>query len=106
MTLNPISLEVAQKWAEKWNKDVNILEGIKAFKIRGENIRALMNQPGTVDIRTYIAVKDNNEPTVLVVGVDANGNDMIDPVKGFHIYDYAEPCPNCCSGGPSHINRL
>lgn len=105
MPQNAITLEEAQAWAERWNNDLNALKGIKAFKIPGQNIKALMNQSGTVDIRAYIAVKDNNEPTVVVVGVDANGNDMIDPARGFHIYDFAEPCPNCCNNRPSHINR-
>lgn len=103
--LNTIELKVAQLWAERWNKNLNILKGVKAFKIQGVNVTAIMSQPGTVDIRVYMGVKDDGVPTLLVVGVDANGDDMIDPDKGYHIYDYSEPCPSSCSGAPSHINR-
>lgn len=103
--LNRIELEVAQIWAERWNKNLNALKGIKAFKIQGVNVTAIMSQPGTVDIRVYMGIKDDGVPTLLVVGVDANGNDMIDAGKGCHIYDYSEPCPSSCSGMTSYINR-
>lgn len=106
MPLNTIALEVAQLWAERWNQNLNILKGIKSFRILGSNVTSIMSQPGTVDIRVYMGIKDDNKPTLIVVGVDANGNDMIDPEKGYHIYDYTEPCPTCCNNAPSHINRL
>lgn len=103
---NAIALEVAQSWAEKWNKNLNILKGVKAFKIPGSNLTSIMSQPGTVDVRGYMAINDQNKPTMIVVGVDANGNDMIDPANGYHIYDFSEPCPSSCNNAPSHINRL
>lgn len=38
-------------------------------------IEAILAQPGCVGIRYYNAI-DNNEPTLVLVGVDANQNDL------------------------------
>jgi hypothetical protein len=104
MALNTITLEVAQLWAERWNKNPDVLKGIKAFKILGSNVTSIMKQPGIVDIRAYMGIRDDGTPTLIIVGVDAKGDDVIDPEKGHHVYDYTEPCPPCCNGASTHIN--
>jgi len=105
MLQNTIALNVAQLWTERWNKNLNVLKGIKAFKILGSNVTSIMKQPGTVDVRVYMGIKDDGKPTLIIVGVDAKGDDMIDPDNGYHIYDFSEPCPSNCNNAPSHINR-
>jgi hypothetical protein len=32
----------------------------------------------------------------MLVGVDSNGDDMIDSQKGYEIYDFTQPCPDKC----------
>ena len=102
MDRNRITLEKAQEWASRWNSNLNVLVGVKAFKIKGYNFQQLLAQSETVDIRTYIGINDEGEPTLISVGVDAQGNDMID--ENHHIYDFSEPCPKCCSAGNTLIN--
>lgn len=102
MPRNTITLETAQSWAARWNEDQNALMGIKAFKIEGYNFKQILAQSGTVDVRTYIGINDEGNPTLMSVGVDARGNDMID--EDHLIYDFSEPCPNCCSAGNALIN--
>ena len=33
---------------------------------------------------------------LMLVGVDAKGDDMIDAQKGYDIYDFTQPCPDKC----------
>ena len=57
---------------------------------------------GAAAIRTYMGIDptDENEETkyhILVVGVDDEGNDMLDPDLGQYVYDFSQPCPPMCS---------
>ena len=59
----------------------------------GRNIfEKILAQPGTVGIRYYYAAKDDGTPTIVLVGVDSTGDDM---VKGV-IAEIAFPCPPYC----------
>jgi hypothetical protein len=52
----------------------------------------LMSQKGCVGIRIYNAVDANGNMTNVLVGVDANGNDLYNG----KIYDNGWPCPTVC----------
>jgi hypothetical protein len=45
------------------------------------------------------------KPHMMIVGVDANGNDLIDPARGLFIYNFIKPCPSACNGVAPYINR-
>jgi hypothetical protein len=96
MPENVITLELAQAWARRFNANPNILLGIKAFTIPGSNIRNVM-APGVVDTRTYFGINDEGSPVLMMVGVDENGNDMIDDKNGLYVYDFTKPCPPNCN---------
>ena len=62
-----------------------------ASKISASAYQALIAQPGCEAVRTYFGLKDNTL-TIVVVGVDAIGNDMTAGV----ILDRSQDCPTKC----------
>jgi hypothetical protein len=60
----------------------------------------ILAQPGAVGIRYYYAQNDDGTPTVVLVGVDAKGQDM----QTGAIMDRMIPCPPYCDG-PSELAR-
>ncbi|WP_432670676.1 hypothetical protein [Flavobacterium sp. SM2513] len=100
-----ISLQQAQDWIARWKegslKDLTAIT-IKAFLIPGIDVTEVLAEQGVQDVRAYIGVDKNHIPHLLIVGVDKNGNDMIDNdelvnVKnGWNIYDFTLPCPSTC----------
>jgi hypothetical protein len=59
--------------------------------IDSNSYNSLINQIGCVNVRTYFGL-DQNVLTIVVVGVDNLGNDMVDGI----ILDMAVNCPIFC----------
>ena len=55
-------------------------------------MQQLMDQDGVVGIRYYYAQENDGRPVMILVGVDANGNDLAD---GF-LLERSVPCPPFC----------
>ncbi len=55
-------------------------------------LKTLLDQEGCMGIRTYHGINTDGSKEIVLVGVDANGNDMLDLIA-----DRAAPCPNHCS---------
>lgn len=104
---NEITLAQAQAWAQNWNNDkLTFLErnDLKAFSISETIINSVLTPVGVVGMRAYLGIDENNEPHLMLVGIDANGNDIINPASGYNIYNFAKPCPSCCSTTTPKIN--
>jgi len=98
--LNTITLETAQDWAARWKRQegsYNKHAQLKAFWIPGIDFTQVMAETGVENVRAYIGVDENEVEKLMIVGVDEEGNDMIDDEKGWYIYDFSEPCPNKCN---------
>lgn len=77
-----------------------------AYTISVDDLKKLSEEPGVSGIRIYFGymqqdpeplVGDNFSMRLMMVGVDANGNDIILSGEGRSgIYDHFEPCPNTC----------
>ncbi|MEO9953503.1 hypothetical protein [Nonlabens sp.] len=96
--INTISLETAQQWANDWRKledKSTYIDDVKGWNVPGSDLTQVMAQDDAVDSRMYIGLNDN-ETKLIIVGVDADGKDMIDASKGWYIYDATEPCPHKC----------
>ena len=91
---NVISLEKAQTWAREWRS--NPENKVKAHLIPQIDITELMAEEKVVNIRAYIGVDENGENKLMLVGVDEEGNDLINEAEGEYIYDFTKPCPNTC----------
>ena len=91
---NTLPLATAQEWALRWKS--NPVTTVKAFLIPEEDTVQLYNEPLVESIRAYLGVDAKGVAHLMLVGVDANGKDMIDATKGWYIYDFTKPCPNTC----------
>jgi hypothetical protein len=72
-----------------------LLTNVKGAMFSNDALQAVMDQPGCKSVRFYFAVKSNIPPifTLVAVGVDANGNDMVNGI----LLDHAHMCPPDCS---------
>ncbi|HLN94864.1 MAG TPA: hypothetical protein VK183_04450 [Flavobacterium sp.] len=90
---NVIPLKQAKEWAAKWQES----NSLKAFLIQKDNIDSILAAGcGAVNFRGYLGLDDDGNPVFMLVGVDANGDDIIDEREGCFVYDYNFPCPSHC----------
>ncbi len=94
MPTNVISLETAQLWAANWRKDPN--NTVKAFLIPQIDITELLAEEEVQDVRAYVGIDGDGTHKLMLVGVDVEGNDLIDYDNNHLIYDFTKPCPDTC----------
>jgi hypothetical protein len=94
MSQNTITLAQAQQWAQNWrnNPDTAVI----AFLIPEVDLTQVIAERETVNVRTYLGIDDLGNSKLLIVGVDASGNDLIDDAKGQYIYDMTTACQPLC----------
>ena len=113
MKKNTITLAQAKRWTARWRKmepGYNEHQDCRAFNIPLDDLQDVIDE-GAVTVRAYLGVKKNTvegetvyEEKLIIVGVDAQGKDMIKLSKdgetleagGGDIYDLTEPCPELC----------
>lgn len=94
MAENTITLEQAQKWAQNWINNPN--KDIRAFLIPEVDLTQAMAEEKTVNVRSYLGIDDNGNCKLMIVGVDAEGKDLINDKAGQYIYDFTHGCPKKC----------
>lgn len=73
----------------------NQFQGLtKSCAIDASDYSQLLAQPGCVEVRTYFALNANNRLTIVVVGVDAQGEDITSGVILGDTKDCPFYCPN------------
>lgn len=75
-----------------WNKP--IAPTSKAMYFERDIYEKILAQPGCVGIRQYFAYEDGKGVTLVLVGVDAKGSDLVNGTIG----ESAQPCPPMCAG--------
>lgn len=92
-----IPLQTAVNWTTAW-RGANT-GSIKAFKINMSEVNDILKEAGTNAIRLYFGL-DNGVEKLVLVAVNAQGQDIINPVVTGQIisgtYDFCEPCPPTC----------
>ncbi|MBC7776412.1 MAG: hypothetical protein H7246_13335 [Phycisphaerae bacterium] len=92
-----IPLQTAVNWTTAWRSAY--ATSVKAFKINIDEVNAMLLEAGTSSIRVYFGLDGGAEKLVLVA-VDANGKDIINPTVGGQpisgTYDFCQPCPPTC----------
>jgi hypothetical protein len=113
-TLFPVNTANAQITGNE-NHVITLAQGVKfiqnfrnhptapttKFGLFARNIfEKILAQPGCVGIRYYYAALDDGSPTMVLVGVESNGNDLEQGV----IAEMVLPCPPLC-GSPNQLNK-
>ncbi|NVK52872.1 MAG: hypothetical protein HWD85_08045 [Flavobacteriaceae bacterium] len=102
---NTISLQTAKKWTKKWRKEegtYNKHHKCRAFNIPKIDLQEVLAEDGVVSVRAYLGIDDNDVEKLVIVGVNAQGKDMISKKptdlgdKEDDIYDFTRPCPDAC----------
>lgn len=99
---DPIDLETATRWAANYKATLKNPDDIRAHFFGTEIIQQLLNESGCVGIRIYYALDDKGVKKLLLVGVDAAGEDLR-PSEGATmgeggniVADFSFPCPDYC----------
>ena len=86
-----ITLSEATTWTENYR---NANPGATKAHFFGVNkLNLILNQSSCVGIRAYYAIDDDGAKQLVLVGVDANGEDLYNGV----ILDRSAPCPSWCA---------
>lgn len=86
-----ISLEAAAAQTKRYRQDGKLRSGdCEAFL--GPQVQALLSQAGCVGVRIYKGFDKESMDSLILVGVDGDGNDM---VKGL-LLDAGLRCPPFC----------
>ncbi len=108
-----VPINVANEWAKRWqtfvvpfNKErpANNPYFPKAYLLHRKQLETLLNTPNVEDIRIYFGMDEDFNNHLMMVGVDAKGNDILPSnteVKNDgegYVYNLSSPCPPTCSG--------
>lgn len=110
--VNTICLDTAVAWTTAWRSQDGTFtdhSSLKAFLIPLPDLQEVMKEPNVVNVRAYIGVDatNDNQPHLIIVGVNAAGEDIIYKAAGegcddengnvnTGLYDFSDPCPTTC----------
>jgi len=94
-----VTLEQAVKYVENF-KSFPTTPFIKGAYFGRNIFDKILGQAGCVGIRYYYAKKDDGTATLVLVGVDSNGNDLTQGILGEDSF----PCPPYCPS-PNPLNK-
>ncbi|MBI5216615.1 MAG: hypothetical protein HY960_12760 [Ignavibacteriae bacterium] len=93
-----INLDDAERLTANF-RDSGVKPDIKGGFFGRKAIEEILAQQDCVGIRVYFAQQDDGSPTFVLVGADANENDMENGL----LAEEGRPCPPYC-GTPSRLN--
>jgi hypothetical protein len=92
MSNNIIPLSQASTETHAFQNSLQFQGLTKSCAIDKDAYNQLLSQPGVAEIRTYFSLNNNNTLSIVVVGVDNNGNDMTNGI----ILGESKHCPYYC----------
>lgn len=91
-----ITLREGSEMTKRYRNTIQPGEVIGVFMGK-EKIQAILDQSECKGIRFYFAKNERNENTLVLVGADANQNDLVNGLIGDHLIT----CPFFCSDSNS-----
>lgn len=98
----PIDAATAQKWMANYKTSLKEPNDTLAHFFGFSIIEQILGEPGCKGIRIYYGIDDAGKKQLLLIGADANGNnlwpDATAPAGGGGniVADYSFPCPDYC----------
>lgn len=92
-----ISLQQGGEWTQNWRETHS--GASKSVFFGRETLEDLLGQTGCMGIRVYFAINNNDKVTAVLVGADADGDDLVESVV-----DLGVLCPPMCPPKPSVLN--
>jgi hypothetical protein len=89
-----ISKHEAAKKIKKYKEKKAKKDRYPVLAFHAEAYRRILDQPGCVGIRSYPGEDDDGRVTMVLVGVDGDGNDMVDG----SLEQDPFACPDYCPG--------
>lgn len=90
-------LSTAAQWTKNYR--TKYPNGMKAHFFGMNPVKTVLQQTGCVGFRIYYALDDAGVQQLILVGVDASGNDLYNGI----ILERAIPCPPYCDSGASPL---
>ena len=94
-----VTLDVAARYVQNFRNNP-VAPTLKGGYFGRNIFDKILAQPGAVGIRYYYAAKDDGSPTLVLVGVNSTGDDMVQGVLG----ELTIPCPPIC-GSSNALNK-
>lgn len=93
--------DTAIEYAQAWQAN----HPIKGFVVPLNDFKRITEEVGAASARIYMGF-NGTEEKLMMVGVDSEGNDMINYEEGLYIYDFTTPCPAMCDeNSPLYITE-
>lgn len=84
-------LETAEEWTANYQATINTGDTVSHFF--GKNIiKDILDQEGCMGIRVYYALDGNGDKQLIMVGANADEDDMYEGI----IAEVSSPCPPSC----------
>ena len=94
-----VTVDQAAKYIQNFKQN-SVATTIKGGYFERNIFDKILAQGGVVGIRYYYAAKDDGTPTIVLVGVDSTGSDMVQGIVG----EWGLPCPPNC-GSTNQLNK-
>ena len=88
-----VTLAEASGWTANYRRTIPTGEIISQFVGRNK-IMEILNQDDCMGVRIYYGIGDDGKKNLILVGAEADENDMVDGI----IVERLFPCPPLCSG--------
>ena len=86
-----ITLDEASKYTSAYRQQAKT-DAIRGGLFWKEYVQKLLDQPGCVAMRYYHAIDDKGNPTIILSGIDAKGDDL----TGGVLLELGPHCPPWC----------
>lgn len=104
MSTHLITLQEAKSLTQRYRniKDAITTEAYRNCLSIGETfdadaIQMILNQPGCAGFRAYFGMNEENKICLVLVGVDANNEDILNGNENSVIVEKGKTCPPFCS---------
>lgn len=101
-TVNTIPLIEAENWQDNWLLSDSLASDplkIRSYLIPLADLQQVINEMGVAHARAVLGKTPEGEDKLMLVGVDAQGQTMVNPALNQYVYDFTQPCPPVCGSG-------